>query len=82
MSSQKMIQPVNEKPGPHQHLGGRGTPRFFAEYFLLPWSSDVLDDKFDPKLATYLNKLKEQIKRLDINKLNNQKKSTKVSECD
>ena len=34
---QIMIQPKGEQGGLKQHLGSKGSPRFFVENFLIPW---------------------------------------------
>ena len=43
-TSQIMIQPLHEKPGIRDHLGKKGTPRFFAETFLMSWSDKVIKE--------------------------------------
>ena len=74
---QIMIQPKDEQSGIKMHLGSRGTPRYFAETFLLPWCEQAVQSKiFDEKLsAVYIAAIEEEIKRLDINKLKTRKGS-------
>ena len=81
-SSQLMVQPLKEKPGQLSHLGGRGTPRYFVEQYLLPWSENVLkDSNFDEQSRNnYINEIREQIKKLDLGKLE-QRKSMKNNKC-
>ena len=77
-TSQIMIQSMNEKIGVKEHLGNEGSPRFFTEQFLLPWCKTVISTgRFDDTTRSVLNNiLKEEIKKLDLNKLD-QKKNTK-----
>ena len=79
-----MIQPKGEPSGLKAHLGSRGTPRFFAETFLVPWCEQAIESKtFDVKLSNfYVNSIREEIKRLDVNKLEMKKlsKSTNAAE--
>ena len=74
-TSQLVIQPIGEKSGPKEHLSQKGTPRFFVENFLLPWCSQAISEKrYNENLAsTYLTALKEVIRKLDINKLDQRK---------
>ena len=67
---QIMIQPKGEPSGLKAHLGSKGTPRFFAETFLVPWCEQAIKSKtFDAKLSSsYINAIKEEIKRLDVSK--------------
>ena len=76
-SSQVMVQPMHEKAGPQEHLGNRGSPRYFVENFLLPWSKAALREKrFNETIKQmYSNAIKEEIKRLDMNKLDLKKSS-------
>ena len=39
---QLMIQPKGEQSGVKPHLGSKGTPRYFAETFLLPWCEKAI----------------------------------------
>ena len=77
-TSQIMIQPLYEKAGAHSHLGNRGSPRYFAENFLLPWSKRMIDEnKFNEDTRNmYTNALKEEIRRLDLNKVEQKKAKT------
>ena len=77
-TSQLVFQPVGEKSGPKEHLDQKGTPRFFVENFLLPWCNKAISEKrYNEVIATkYYNALKEEIKKLDIMKLD-QKKASK-----
>merc|ERR1719233_2722263 len=50
-TSQLVFQPVGEKSGPKEHLGQKGTPRFFVENFLLPWCSRAITVKSRSKEA-------------------------------
>ena len=81
---QIMIQPKGEPSGLKAHFGSRGTPRFFAETFLVPWCEQAIESKtFDVKLSNfYVNSIREDIKRLDVNKLEMKKlsKSTNAAE--
>merc|ERR1719233_1581517 len=43
-TSQLVFQPVGEKSGPKEHLGQKGTPRFFVENFLLPWCNRAISE--------------------------------------
>ena len=67
-SSQLMVQPLKEKPGLLSHLGGRGTPRYFVEQYLLPWSEKAVNDSnFDEQCRNdYINEIREQIKKLNL----------------
>ena len=75
-SSHIMIQPIGEKSGIKEHLGNRGTPRYFVEQFLLPWSEKSISEKrFNESIQKmYIQALKEEIKKLE------QKKVTKSSQ--
>ena len=69
--SQIMIQPKGEQSGLKQHLGLRGTPRFFAETFLIPWCNKAVETKaFDDKISVvYADAIREAIRKFDINKV-------------
>ena len=79
-SSQIMVQPMGEKAGIKDHLGSRGTPRFFVETFLLPWSERCIKEKrFNETIQKmYIAAIKEEIKKLDLLKFE-MKKSSKNS---
>ena len=79
-SSQLMVQPVGEKAGFKDHLGNKGTPRFFVEKFLLPWSEKSIREKRynESTQKVYLAAIKEEIKKLDLQKLE-MKKTSKYS---
>ena len=81
-TSQLMIQPINEKVRTYDHLGGQATPRYFAEKFLIQWCNKaVQENRFDDKIRDmYLNALKEQIKKLDISKLEQRKSVKSISD--
>ena len=70
-SSQLMVQPVGEKAGFKDHLGNKGTPRFFVEKFLLPWSEKSIREKRynESTQKVYLAAIKEEIKKLGLQKL-------------
>ena len=74
-TSQIMIQPINEKPGIIEHLGNRSSPRFFAETYFLPWSNKAIkENRFDDKMRdTFIQAIKDQIKRLDLTKMEQRK---------
>ena len=80
-TSQLVFQPVGEKSGPKEHLGQKGSPRFFVENFLLPWCSKAISEKrYNEDIATkYYNALKEEIRKLDIMKLDQKKASKNIS---
>ena len=79
-NSHVMIQPMHEKSGLKENLGNLSSPRYFVEQFLLPWSNECIsNNRFDEATrSVYLNLLKEEIKKLDLTKLD-QKKTTRVS---
>ena len=81
-TSQLVFQPIGEKSGPKEHLGQKGTPRFFVENFLLPWCSKAISEKrYNEDIASkYYTALKEEIRKLDIMKLDMKKanKSTLI----
>ena len=66
-----MIQPIGEKSGIKEHLGQRGTPRFFVEKFLLPWSEKSINENRFNEAAQkiYMFALREEIRKLDLLKL-------------
>ena len=75
--SQILVQTINKKTGAKLHLGANATPCFLAEYFFLPWSEKVLgvEDFNDSIRNYYIQVIKEQIKRLDLNKVEYRKGS-------
>ena len=81
---QLMIQPKGEPSGVKTHLGSRGTPRYFAETFLIPWcEKSVYSNNFNEKMSgIYLDALNEEIKRMEASKTllkNEVKKKAKQS---
>ena len=80
-TSQLVFQPIGEKSGPREHLGQKGTPRFFVENFLLPWCSKAIsENRYNEEIASkYYNALKEEIRRLDLMKLDQRKASKSIS---
>ena len=80
-TSQLFFQPVGEKPGLKEHLGQKGTPRFFVENFLLPWCSKAISEKrYNEEIANkYITALKEEIRKLDIMKLDQKKAAKNVT---
>ena len=75
---QLMIQPKGEQSGYKAHLGSRGTPRYFADTFLIPWCEKSMETKaFDDRISgVYMAALRDQIKRMEMNK-KDVKKGTK-----
>ena len=67
---QLMIQPKGEQSGLKSHLGSRGTPRYFADTFFLPWCEKAVETKaFDENISgVYMAALREEIKRMEMNK--------------
>lgn len=66
-TSSIMIQPKGEKAEMYAHLGGRCSPRYFAETFLLPWcEKEVASNNFDPQKM--IQAIKDEIKRLEDGK--------------
>ena len=67
---QLMIQPKGEQSGVKAHLGSRGTPRYFADTFLIPWCQKSVDSNaFNEKMSGfYLNALNNEIKRMEASK--------------
>ena len=81
---QLMIQPKGEQSGVKAHLGSRGTPRYFADTFLIPWcQKSVESNAFNEKMSGfYLNALNNEIKRMEASKTelrNEMKKRAKHS---
>ena len=81
---QLMIQPKGEQSGVKAHLGSRGTPRYFADTFLIPWCQKSVDtNAYNEKMSGfYINALNNEIKRMEASKTelkNEVKKRTKNS---
>ena len=63
-TSSIMLQPKGEKPELFAHLGGKCTPKYFAETFLLPWcEKEVSSKEYDPN--KFIEAIKDEIKRLE-----------------
>ena len=63
-TSSIMLQPKGEKAELFAHLGGKCTPKYFAETFLLPWCEKEVSSKdFDPN--KFVQAIKDEIKRLE-----------------
>ena len=81
MTSQLFFQPIGEKSGLKEHLGQKGTPRYFVENFLLLWCSKAIFGKrYNEEIANkYITALKEEIRKLDKMKLDQKKAAKNVT---
>ena len=69
-----LVQNVGEPPEAKEHLGNRFTPKYFVDTFVLPWCERAsVNKKYDEK--QYVSAIENEIKRLDLMKLNSSRKS-------
>ena len=74
-----MIQGINERNQAHLHLGGKSTPVYFRDEFVIPWCDKKTDEGKYSVSKDVQNSLKEASRFIDIKKNNEVNDSKKES---